>query len=193
MHSQTGRSSLETSFRKAMAGVCTPVSVVTAFDHGLPHGTTVSAFCSLSMVPPMVLVALDRNSDLLALVEQVGEFGVNVLGADQAELALAFARKGGLGKFSGIHWESDHGVPRIPDTAGFLACRATGLVAGGDHRILLGEVLAADSVTMPPLTYYARSFGTHTLLADVQAGPASVARVPASPAAIDPAAQYRRG
>ncbi len=49
-----------TAFRDVMAGVCTPVTVVTALDGDRPHGTTVSAFASLSMAPPMVLVALDR-------------------------------------------------------------------------------------------------------------------------------------
>jgi len=42
-----------------MGSVCTPVSVVTSYDSTRPHGTTVSAFCSLSLTPPMVLVALD--------------------------------------------------------------------------------------------------------------------------------------
>jgi hypothetical protein len=51
-------------FREAMAGVPTPVTVATSMAGGLPHGTTVSAFATLSMAPPMVLVSLDRGSDL---------------------------------------------------------------------------------------------------------------------------------
>lgn len=81
-------SELPDRFRKVMASVVTPVSVVTAMSggegDGLPHRTTVSAFASLSMNPPMVLVSLDRASDLLALVRQTGRFGVNVLGAHAA-------------------------------------------------------------------------------------------------------------
>ena len=50
-----------------------------------------SAFASLSLTPPMVLVALDRGSDLLALVRTSGRFGVNVLGSTQSALALTFA------------------------------------------------------------------------------------------------------
>lgn len=89
------------AFRHVMAGVCTPVSVVTALDGDRPHGTTVSAFASLSMEPPMVLVALDRKSDLLALVRGSGLFGVNVLGSEQSALATRFARKG-IAKFEHV-------------------------------------------------------------------------------------------
>src|SRR3954453_12184914 len=100
-----------------MAGVATPVSVVTAIAGGLPHGTTVSAFASLSMDPPMVLVALDRNSDLLALVRDGGRFGLNVLERGQAELAKRFARKGNA-KFDGVLWWQEHGVPLLSGTSG---------------------------------------------------------------------------
>lgn len=90
---------LTAAFREVMSGVATPVSVVTAMDDGRPHGTTVSAFSSLSMQPPMVLVALDRRSELLGLITSSLRFGINVLGGGQSALALAFARKGGAGKF----------------------------------------------------------------------------------------------
>jgi len=82
---------LQGAFRAAMASVCTPVSVVTTLADGLPHGTTVSAFVSLSMQPPMVLVSLDLGSDLLALIRQTGRFGLNVLSSSQTGLALNFA------------------------------------------------------------------------------------------------------
>src|SRR4051812_47150351 len=105
---------LRTTFREVMAGVCTPVSVVTAMADGIPHGTTVSAFASLSMDPPMVLVSLDRSSDLLAVVRTAGRFGLNVLSSSQSTLALRFARKGGVGKFAGVRWDIEAGVPRLP-------------------------------------------------------------------------------
>lgn len=153
-------------FREVMAGVATPVSVVTAISDGRPHGTTVSAFASLSMDPPMVLVALDRGSELLARVRQCGRFGINVLGSTQSALALAFARKGGTGKFDGVHWELQDGLPRLPGAPGWLACDVADLVEGGDHVVALGTVVAAETVDGRPLTYHCREFGTHTLLAD---------------------------
>jgi flavin reductase (DIM6/NTAB) family NADH-FMN oxidoreductase RutF len=152
---------LQARFREVMAQVPTPVSVVTSMGDGLPHGTTVSAFASLSMTPPMVLVALDRGSDLLAMVRETRRFGVNVLGVDQSPLALAFSRKGGTGKFDGVRWEVDAGVPRLTGSPGWLACRVTQLVGGGDHVIVLGEVQRAATAAGSPLTYHARTFGTH--------------------------------
>jgi flavin reductase (DIM6/NTAB) family NADH-FMN oxidoreductase RutF len=165
-----GHLTLADRFRKMMAGVATPVSVVTSMNDGQPHGTTVSAFASLSKTPPMVVVALDRTSDLLALIRKCGRFGVNVLGADQAQLALAFARKGGTGKFDGVHWEPDHGLPRLPGATGWLACETAVLVDGGDHVLALGTVLAAETAKGLPLTYHDRIFGTHTALESRELG-----------------------
>lgn len=156
--------SLQQRFREAMARVATPVSVVTSISDGRPHGTTVSAFASLSMTPPMVLVALDRGSELLALVQASGRFGVNLLGSDQSELAVAFAQKGGAGKFAGVPWELDSGLPRLAGALSWVACEVADLVSGGDHVIALGSVVGADAVDGPPLTYHSRVFGTHTAL-----------------------------
>jgi flavin reductase (DIM6/NTAB) family NADH-FMN oxidoreductase RutF len=155
---------LQTHFREVMAGVATPVSIVTAISGGLPHGTTVSAFASLSMNPPMVLVALDRGSELLTRVRECGRFGVNVLGSTQSALALVFARKGGTGKFDGVHWELHDDLPRLPGAPGWLACQVTSLVDGGDHVLALGTVVAAESLAGRPLTYHGRVFGTHAHL-----------------------------
>jgi flavin reductase (DIM6/NTAB) family NADH-FMN oxidoreductase RutF len=155
---------LQVRFREVMAGVATPVSVVTAMAGGLPHGTTVSAFASLSMEPPMVLVSLDRQSELLALIRESRRFGVNVLGSEQSAPALAFARKGGTGKFHGVRWEVDADLPRLPGAPGWLACEVAALVEGGDHVLALGTVVAADTVHGRPLTYHGRLFGTHAAL-----------------------------
>ncbi|WP_326836959.1 flavin reductase family protein [Amycolatopsis rhabdoformis] len=158
---------LQNDFREVMAGVATPVSVVTAFHEGAPHGTTVSAFTSLSMTPPMVLVSLDKTSRLLGLVRRSGRFGVNILGAAQAETARSFAKKLEMGeKFAGITWEHDTGLPRIAGVPGWLACSVTQEVEGGDHIVLFGEVLSAAPATAAPLTYHSRTFGTHSLLDD---------------------------
>jgi flavin reductase (DIM6/NTAB) family NADH-FMN oxidoreductase RutF len=155
---------VQDAFREVMASVCTPVSVVTAMSGDLPHGTTVSAFASLSMNPPMMVVSLDLGSELLAVVRRTGHFGVNVLGSGQSALARTFARKGGATKFAGVPWEIDAGVPRILGAGGFLVCRVARLVPGGDHVIVLGDVLDARAAQGQPLTYHARGFGTHVAL-----------------------------
>ena len=148
------------TFRAVMASVAAPVSVVTVMAGQRPHGSTVSAFTSLSLDPPMVLVSLDRRSDLLSHIRASGSFGVNVLAAGQAALARAFARKGD-DKFDGVAWVPEAGVPRLPGCAGWLACEVASLVPGGDHEVVLGRVIAAEHADFPPLTYHQRSFGTH--------------------------------
>ncbi|SHN15019.1 flavin reductase family protein [Cryptosporangium aurantiacum] len=154
---------LSTAFRDVMAEVCTPVSVITAMDGVRPHGTTVSAFASLSMAPPMVLVSLDRGSNLLAVVRTTRRFGVNILGREQHGLASAFARKG-ADKFDGVPWTLAHGLPRLGGAPGWLACDLEQLVPGGDHFVALGTVLDAETRPGRPLTYHSRAFGTHTPL-----------------------------
>lgn len=172
------------TFRAVMASVAAPVSVVTVMAGQRPHGSTVSAFTSLSLDPPMVLVSLDRKSDLLSHIRASGRFGVNVLAAGQAALARAFARKGD-DKFEGVSWAPEAGVPRLPGCAGWLACTVGQLVPGGDHEMVLGRVIAAEHADFPPLTYHQRSFGTH------QAHP--VAPDPANVRQLRPAAQPGEG
>jgi flavin reductase (DIM6/NTAB) family NADH-FMN oxidoreductase RutF len=153
------------TFREALAGVCTPVSVVTSHREGHPHGTTVSAFCSLSLEPPMVLVSLARSSDLLAIVTEARVFGINVLNHGQQDLALNFARKG-LDKFDGVEWELDRGVPRISGAATWLVCKLEQLHEGGDHLIAVGLVEHAESGPGNPLLYRRREFGTMALIGE---------------------------
>jgi flavin reductase (DIM6/NTAB) family NADH-FMN oxidoreductase RutF len=160
-------SGVQAEFREMMAGVCSPVAVVTTTADGVPYGTTVSAFMSLSMEPPMVLVSLNRDSDLLAMIRKSGYFGLNVLSSGQAELASTFARKGGAGKFSGVRWDAEAGAPHLPGAGGFLVSDVSAYVEGGDHIILLGLVRAAYASPAPPLTYHARVFGTHVAAAEV--------------------------
>lgn len=147
------------AFREALASVCTPVSVVTSHHEGHAHGTTVSAFCSLSLEPPMVLVSLDRRSDLLAIVTQSRVFGINVLSHEQKDLAINFARKGS-DKFEGVAWDLHHGVPRIAGAATWLVCKLQQLHEGGDHLVALGLVEHAQSGPGNPLLYRYREFGT---------------------------------
>ncbi|WP_432181589.1 flavin reductase family protein [Streptomyces sp. NBC_00063] len=154
----------EQEFRDLMAGVCAPITIVTAAAEELPRGTTVSAFASLSLKPPMVTVALDRSSGVLAHITATGRFGVNVLGHGQDDLALLFARRG-ADRFAGTDWHFDHGLPRIDAAPGWLACEVADVVEGGDHLLLLGTVTHARTTPAAPLVYGHRLFGTHSAYA----------------------------
>jgi flavin reductase (DIM6/NTAB) family NADH-FMN oxidoreductase RutF len=147
-------------FLDTMARACSSVSVVTTHDAGRSHGTTVSAFCSLSAAPPMILVSLDNTSRLLSHIRSSGRFGVNLLASDQSDLARRFASKA-EDKFDGLGHDLPGGVPRLPGAAGWVSCELHSELPGGDHTILLGTVTDAASSGLAPLTYYSRSFGTH--------------------------------
>jgi flavin reductase (DIM6/NTAB) family NADH-FMN oxidoreductase RutF len=162
--SQASADAFVMDFKESMARVSSTVIVVTTRTHAGPYGTTVTAFMSLSVNPPMIVVSLDRGSQLLARIRAVSRFGVNVLSHDQADIARTFARKGSE-KFAGVPWALDRGLPRLDGTASWLSCSAARLVDGGDHILVIGVVEAAEISDRPPLTYHARSFGTHAPMA----------------------------
>ena len=144
-------------FRDAFSAVPTPVSVVTAIKDGKPHGTTISAFCSLSAEPPLVMLGLERSSDLLRLIRETRRFGVNVLSVGQEQIALTCARKG-PDKFADIPWHYDNDLPRIEDAASWLACRLEAELPGGDHVIVVGLITTCEAGTRTPLVYLRRQF-----------------------------------
>lgn len=152
--------SLQTAFKAAMRNVASPVSVVTTHTEAGPHGATVSAFASLSLDPPMLLVSLDNRSTLLSLLKVGSSFGVNILSFHQDDLATRFASKG-ADKFAGIGWRLDHGVPVIEEVHAWVGLTVTQLVPGGDHTLVLGNVEFAAAHEWEPLTYWRGTFGTH--------------------------------
>ncbi|MCR6485140.1 flavin reductase family protein [Amycolatopsis sp. OK19-0408] len=152
-----------TRFRAVMAAVCAPVTIVTTAG---PHGATVSSFTSLSLDPPLVSVAFDRRSALLAEILDTGRFGVNLLGQGQDDLAVRFATRG-ADRFGGeTAWFTDDGLPRLRDAAGWVACDLDRVVEAGDHLLLFGLVTALGRTELPPLVYAHRTFGTHSRYAE---------------------------
>jgi flavin reductase (DIM6/NTAB) family NADH-FMN oxidoreductase RutF len=144
-------------FRETMSRVPSPVTVVTTLGESGPHGTTVSAFCSLSAEPPLVLVALDRSSDLLALLTETRRFGVNLLAATQEELARACAEKGPE-KFKDVPWYFDANLPRIEGAAAWLSCEVAEFLEGGDHVIVVGLVTDCGKGESEAIVYHRRRF-----------------------------------
>jgi flavin reductase (DIM6/NTAB) family NADH-FMN oxidoreductase RutF len=145
-------------FCKVLSNVPTPVSVVTTNNgDGRPHGTTVSAFCSLSADPPLLLVALDRESNLLRHLRRTGRFGLSLLAAGQEEIGRACARKDD-DKFIGVAWDEDDGLPRIREAVAWIACDVHSILPGGDHLIVTGLVTRCETVAGAPLVYHRRRF-----------------------------------
>jgi flavin reductase (DIM6/NTAB) family NADH-FMN oxidoreductase RutF len=142
-------------FRDALAAYPTGVTVVTAIGPNGPSGATANAVTSLSLAPPMMLACLDRGSRTLDSVRAAGRFGVNALAAGQEGLALQFAGKHPEAqKWEGVEWSESAGSPRIEGALAWIACELHDLIEGGDHLIVTGGVLRAESREGMPLIFH---------------------------------------
>jgi flavin reductase (DIM6/NTAB) family NADH-FMN oxidoreductase RutF len=134
------------SFRDVLAAYATGVTVVTAIGPDGPSGATANAVTSLSLDPPMMLACLDRGSRTLTSVRAAGRFGVNALAAGQESLARQFSAKHPeSAKWDGVEWTEREGCPRLADGLMWVACELRDLIDGGDHLIVTGTVLEAES------------------------------------------------
>ena len=142
-------------FRSACGLFATGVAVLTtrALD-GAPHGITVNSFNSLSLDPPLVLVAIDRACSLLNTFESSGHYVVNILGEEQRDLSVRFAQLP-EGRFAGVAWEpGTTGGPILNGVLGVLECRTTQVLDAGDHRVFVGEVVQVRFGDGRPLLFF---------------------------------------
>ena len=128
-------------FKQAMSCFPTGVTLVTTTDgNERDWGFTASAFSSLSVDPPLVLVCLSTEADCCSAFISAEKFGVNILKREHESLARRFATKG-KDKFAGGEFRKGKlGVPILPDALAILECTTGTLVPGGDHTILIGLV-----------------------------------------------------
>jgi len=139
--------------RDALGRFATGVTVVTTMTPHGPLGMTVNSFASVSLEPPLVLWSPARRSSRFADFEAATHFAVHVLSAAQRDLAMRFARRGD--DFSGLDWSPGiGGVPLFPDCSARLECCHTARFDGGDHLIVVGEVLRLTEQELPPLIYH---------------------------------------
>lgn len=150
--------------RKVMGRFATGVTVVTTGGPMGMHGLTANAVTSLSLDPPLLLVAVDRRSQTLEFLKANRCFAVNILRLDQEEVSQRFARPGPK-DFLGLDLTTD--ATEAPVIAGCLAyadCRLYDVLPGGDHEIFLGEVVGGAAYDgADPLLYFA---GGYRRLAD---------------------------
>lgn len=142
-------------FRRALGSFASGVTIVTAMgSDSRPAGVTVSAFSSLSLDPPLVLVCLDKRTAALDVFQSCQHFAINILADDQTVISNTFAspepdRFAGVATTLGVG-----GSPLIDGAIAQLECRQHALHDGGDHIILVGAVeQATSSETKEPLLY----------------------------------------
>jgi 3-hydroxy-9,10-secoandrosta-1,3,5(10)-triene-9,17-dione monooxygenase reductase component len=138
----------------------TGVTIVTANGPDGPAGATANAVSSLSIDPMLMLACLDRGSRTLLAVQAANRFGISVLHAGQEEIARTFATKGPVAeKWTGVSWSERDGVPAIDGALAFVACDLRDVIAGGDHVIVTGEVVALDAPGgAAPLVFHAGAY-----------------------------------
>ncbi len=142
-------------FRAVLGRFPSGVTILTARDaQGRDHGMTVSAFCSVSLEPPLVLACIDRKAEMLPLLKHATHFGISMLADDQELISRRFAELP-EGRFEGVGFaRGDSGVALLDDALAHLECRLVGEYDGGDHVIFVARVEAATSQPGRPLLYY---------------------------------------
>lgn len=148
-------------FRRVLGSFASGVTVVAAEVEGAIHGMTASAFISVSMDPPLVLVSVSRKAHLHPLVARAGAFTVSFLGAHQAAVSNHFA--GRPDPTLDLSWRrTEPGAPVLADALATLDCTLEQAIDAGDHTLYVGRVRALDAVDGDPLTYFRGRYGTHT-------------------------------
>ncbi len=147
-------------FRRVLGHFAAGVTIVTTIgDDGTPYGLTATAFTSVSLDPPLVLVCVDKQAESHPHFHASRVFAVNFLAADQQALSRRFAVSGG-DKFTGVRLRQGvTGAPVLADVLGHLECRTTDICEGGDHTIFIGQVEAAEARPGEPLLYFRGAYG----------------------------------
>jgi flavin reductase len=175
-----GAPASRSAFVGAMAAAVTGVNVVTTDGAGGWRGLTVSAMASVSADPPLLLVAINRRSPLVAEIHANGTFGVSVLGAHQAAVAETFAGRPGAGEPFGFGCARlDHGAGGAPLLVGAAArfdCVVESTVEAGSHTLVIGAVRHASRGAVRPLAYTRREYAQPAPLPSSAAGVERLAR-----------------
>lgn len=153
---------LQELFRGVMANFAASVTVVTSYADGRHHGLTVSAFTSVSLEPPLVLICIDHRSHSIEALRTAGGFTVNMLreGADAAALMFASKDPDKFGGQATAPPEYGGAGLRLPEISyACLECRTVEFIEAGDHTVFIGRVEGAvRSAAARPLLYWNRSF-----------------------------------
>ncbi len=150
-------------FRQALGRFATGVTVVTAERApGQVHGMTANSFTAVSLEPLLVLVCVDKQARMLAVLEKTQRFGVSVLKESQRAISEFFAlpeQDPAAERALGVrfHWTAS-GIPVLAEALVQLTCRVRSAHVAGDHTIFLGEVDSAEVFEGEPLLFFRGSY-----------------------------------
>ncbi|WP_431876995.1 flavin reductase family protein [Amycolatopsis sacchari] len=145
--------------RRTLARFTTGVTVVTTVDStGAVHGMTANAFTSVSLDPPLVLVAIARRARTHDRITAAGRYGVSVLAEQQEALSRRFAGTSRAGTRVEFAWQD--GIPLVEGCLAGLSCTVRDSHVAGDHVLHVGEVTALSCRDGRPLVFYGGAFRT---------------------------------
>ena len=149
-------------FKGALAAWPSGVSVVTSRHEGLGYGLTVSAFSSVSLEPPLIMVCLKSTNCLTQLISDAGSFAVSILAAEQDGVSTYFASSGrepAVDLGGAVAVTEGLASPLIAGAAAHLECRLHSATPAGDHTIVVGAVQRCASMAdAQPLVYWNRAY-----------------------------------
>lgn len=158
--SQASPQGLEADFRAAMRQLAGGVALVTTCDaQGNPCGIAMTAFMSLSMEPPSLLLAINRKASLLAPLLAGGRFAVNLLAADQAAACQAFVAAPPNSRFGTLAWRQADGLPLVESAVATILCRVEQAQEFGSHMVVTGVVERVINGGGHPLVYLDGRYG----------------------------------
>jgi flavin reductase (DIM6/NTAB) family NADH-FMN oxidoreductase RutF len=147
-------------FRSVMGAFATGVAIVMTACNGEWFGATVNSLTSVSLEPCMLLFCVSDGSTTGMAIRSSGRFSVNILGAHQSDLSARFTGAG-QDRFTGLALDfSADGLPLLRGAAAQLCCTVAAIHKGGDHDIILGEVLSGEDIACHPLVFHKGTYGS---------------------------------
>lgn len=141
-------------FRKVLSTFATGVTVVTTQVNDKVHGMTANAFTSVSLNPPLVLVAVSKDAETHQYIQETGKFGISILSGKQSDLSNYYAGKPDPEIEATLHYEYINEIPVLGTCLSNLVCNLWAQYEGGDHTLFVGEVTALRLLQGDPLLFF---------------------------------------
>lgn len=138
-------------FKQTLSRFLSGVTVIAAESDGQPHGMTASAFLSVSLTPPLVLVSVAKSARMHAVLATAPRWSASILAADQTALSGHFA---GYGAADPEWIRTEGAAPRLGGSLAWVECTPWAAYDGGDHTLYVGHVEACGWRDGAPLTYF---------------------------------------
>src|ERR1700756_499777 len=149
-------------FREAMARFTSCVTAITTMENGIPAGLIATSVCSLSKDPPTILVCVNKSASAHDVIQRSEIFAVNLLSADQKDVAQRFSSAKGPDRFDASRWKvAQSGSPILIDSVLSFECKVHAKHNGYSHTIFVGEIIATtlcDDSSKGSLLWHRRGF-----------------------------------